>query len=147
MSQVFLKGGGSNMNKENEAKKIILIYEKITQHIILEFEERMKMNRELLEKDLENKKDFLTRLDSVSSTKRDNWKAQYSAEDQLERGKQQAKLMLEAFCIEDKTKEILLESMYTEAFVKINDKENEEDAELDKKRNSIEKRDHEEDHK
>lgn len=135
------------MNKENEAKKIILVYEKITQHIILEFEKRMKMNRELLEKDLENKKDLSTRLNSVSSTKRDNWKAQYSAEDQLERGKQQAKLMLEAFCIEDKTKEILLESMYTEAFVKINDKEKEEDAELDKKRNSIEKRDHEEDHK
>lgn len=126
------------MTKEKEAEKIILVYEKITHHIILEFEARLKQNRELLEEDLENKKDFLTRLNSIASTKRDNWKAQYSAEDQLKRGKQQAKLMLEAFCIENKTKEILLESEYTEAFVKINDKQNDEDAELDKIRNSIE---------
>lgn len=123
------------MTKEKEAEKIQLVYEKTTRHIILQFESRIKTNRDLLMENLEKEKDQIRRINLTASTKRDNWKAEASANDQLERGKHQSLLMLEAFNIKSELTERLIESIYTRSFLEVTNKQMEEETELEKIRN------------
>jgi len=122
------------VTKENEAKKILLVLDRVIRHIILDYESLMKKDRENLIYEMQEMKEEESKRKAVDHQKSNNVNTYMLAWEKIKAARDFANMMLEALNIEDpsdeKHKEI--NQKEAEALDKLLSRQFDEDAELEK---------------